>query len=42
MRRAFQLAGTKTVIMSLCPAEDEYAGNWMGKLYSERAFLSKN
>ena len=33
LRRAFQVAGAKTVIMSLWPVEDETTRQWMGSLY---------
>jgi CHAT domain-containing protein len=39
LRRAFQVAGAKTVIMSLWPVEDETTRQWMGTLYREH-FLS--
>jgi CHAT domain-containing protein/tetratricopeptide (TPR) repeat protein len=35
LRRAFQLAGSKTVVMSLWPVEDELARNWMQGMYRE-------
>jgi tetratricopeptide (TPR) repeat protein len=35
LRRAFQVAGAKTVIMSLWPVEDEMTRQWMGSLYRE-------
>ncbi len=35
LRRAFQIAGAKTVIMSLWPIEDEATRQWMTTLYSE-------
>jgi len=35
LRRAFQVAGAKTVIMSLWPIEDETAGRCMETLYHE-------
>jgi CHAT domain-containing protein/tetratricopeptide (TPR) repeat protein len=35
LRRAFQVAGAKTVIMSLWPIEDETTRQWMATLYSE-------
>lgn len=35
LRRAFQVAGAKTVIMSLWPVEDETARTWMTALYRE-------
>jgi CHAT domain-containing protein len=36
LRRAFQIAGVRTLIMSLWPVEDESARNWMQGLYSSR------
>jgi len=36
LRRAFQLAGARTVIMSLWSVEDEAARTWMTQLYRER------
>ena len=42
LRRAFQVAGAKTVIMSLWPVEDEYARAWMRRLYSEHFLKGKN
>jgi CHAT domain-containing protein/tetratricopeptide (TPR) repeat protein len=39
LRRAFQVAGAKTVIMSLWQVEDEMTRQWMGSLYREH-FLS--
>jgi CHAT domain-containing protein/tetratricopeptide (TPR) repeat protein len=41
LRRAFQVAGAKTVIMSLWPVEDETTRQWMGTLYREH-FLNGN
>lgn len=41
LRRAFQVAGAKTVIMSLWPIEDETTRQWMGTLYREH-FLNGN
>lgn len=35
LRRAFQVAGAKTVIMSLWPIEDEATQHWMDTLYRE-------
>ncbi len=40
LQRAFQLAGARTVIMSLWPVEDETTRQWMSTLYSEH-FLAK-
>ena len=36
LRRSFQLAGSRTVIMSLWPVEDESARQWMEALYARR------
>jgi CHAT domain-containing protein len=36
LRRAFQVAGARTVIMSLWPVEDRAAQQWMGALYEGR------
>jgi CHAT domain-containing protein/tetratricopeptide (TPR) repeat protein len=36
LRRAFQLAGARTVIMSLWPVEDASARQWMSALYRKR------
>jgi CHAT domain-containing protein/tetratricopeptide (TPR) repeat protein len=36
LRRAFQLAGAKTVIMSLWPVEDQATRQWMSALYENR------
>jgi CHAT domain-containing protein/tetratricopeptide (TPR) repeat protein len=36
LRRAFQIAGTQTVIMSLWSVEDEATRGWMRNLYQER------
>jgi CHAT domain-containing protein len=36
LRRAFQLAGAHTVIMSLWPVEDQAAQDWMRALYAGR------
>jgi tetratricopeptide (TPR) repeat protein len=36
LRRAFQVAGARTLIMSLWPAEDEATRAWMTALYSAR------
>ena len=40
LRRAFQVAGAKTLIMSLWAVEDESARQWMKKLYQGR-FLKR-
>jgi len=42
LRRAFQVAGAKTVIMSLWPIEDETARRWMEVLYREHFLNGKN
>jgi CHAT domain-containing protein len=42
LRRAFQVAGAKTVIMSLWPVEDETTRQWMSTLYSEHFLQGKN
>jgi CHAT domain-containing protein len=36
LRRAFQIAGAKTVIMSLWPVEDQTTRQWMRTLYEGR------
>ncbi len=36
LRRAFQLAGARTVIMSLWPVDDQAARHWMAALYRKR------
>lgn len=36
LRRAFQIAGARTVIMSLWPVEDEAVREWMTSLYTGR------
>jgi tetratricopeptide (TPR) repeat protein/CHAT domain-containing protein len=36
LRRAFQIAGARTVIMSLWPVDDESAREWMKELYAAR------
>ena len=36
LRRAFQIAGTRTIIMSLWPVEDERTRDWMRALYQGR------
>ena len=36
LRRAFHLAGAKTVIMSLWPVEDQTTRQWMSALYENR------
>jgi CHAT domain-containing protein/Tfp pilus assembly protein PilF len=42
LRRAFQVAGAKTVIMSLWPVEDETTQQWMGTLYREHFLNGKD
>ncbi len=39
LRRAFQVAGARTLIMSLWPVEDQVARDWMGQLYRARLVL---
>jgi len=36
MRRAFEIAGVGTTVMSLWPVDDESARDWMSRLYSGR------
>ncbi len=36
LRRAFQVAGARTVIMSLWPVEDQATDQWMSALYEDR------
>jgi CHAT domain-containing protein/tetratricopeptide (TPR) repeat protein len=36
LRRAFQVAGVRTLITSLWPVEDQVARDWMGQLYRAR------
>ena len=36
LRRAFQIAGVRTIIMSLWPVEDQSTRTWMRALYAER------
>jgi CHAT domain-containing protein len=38
LRRAFQQAGARTVIMSLWPVQDESAHRWMDALYRDRLY----
>jgi len=42
LRRAFQLAGARTVIMSLWPVEDEVTRQWMAALYRHRFVEGKS
>jgi tetratricopeptide (TPR) repeat protein len=42
LRRAFQVAGAKTVIMSLWPVEDKTTEQWMGTLYREHFLTGKD
>jgi CHAT domain-containing protein len=42
LRRAFQVAGAKTVIMSLWPVEDETTRQWMSTLYREHFWAGKD
>jgi CHAT domain-containing protein len=42
LRRAFQLAGAKTVIMSLWPVEDQTTKEWMETLYREHFLNGKD
>jgi CHAT domain-containing protein len=42
LRRAFQVAGAKTVIMSLWPVEDETTRQWMATLYREHFLNGKD
>jgi CHAT domain-containing protein/tetratricopeptide (TPR) repeat protein len=42
LRRAFQVAGAKTVIMSLWSVEDETTRQWMGTLYREHFLNGKD
>ena len=42
LRRAFQVAGAKTVIMSLWPVEDETTRQWMGTMYREHFLNGKD
>jgi CHAT domain-containing protein len=42
LRRAFQVAGAKTVIMSLWPVEDETTRQWMETLYREHFLNGKD
>ena len=39
LRRAFQVAGARTLIMSLWPVEDQVARDWMRQLYRARLVL---
>jgi CHAT domain-containing protein/tetratricopeptide (TPR) repeat protein len=42
LQRAFQVAGAKTVIMSLWPVEDDTTRQWMGTLYREHFLNGKD
>jgi len=42
LRRAFQVAGARTVIMSLWPVEDKTTEQWMGTLYREHFLNGKD
>ena len=42
LRRAFQVAGAKTVIMSLWPVEHKTTEQWMGTLYREHSVNGKD
>ncbi|MGB9205336.1 MAG: CHAT domain-containing protein [Terriglobales bacterium] len=42
LRRAFQVAGAKTVIMSLWPVEDETTRQWMETMYREHFLNGKD
>ena len=42
LRRAFQIAGVNTVIMSLWPIEDEATRQWMSSLYREHFLNGKD
>ena len=42
LRRAFQVAGAKTVIMSLWPVEDETTRQWMETMYREHFINGKD
>jgi CHAT domain-containing protein/tetratricopeptide (TPR) repeat protein len=42
LRRAFQMAGAKTVIMSLWPVEDKTTEQWMETLYREHFLNGKD
>ena len=39
LRRAFQIAGARTLIMSLWPVEDQVTRDWMRRLYRARLVL---
>jgi CHAT domain-containing protein/tetratricopeptide (TPR) repeat protein len=41
LRRAFQIAGAKTLIMSLWPVDDASTGRWMEELYKARIKAGK-
>lgn len=42
LRRAFQVAGARTVIMSLWPVDDKTTEQWMGTLYREHFLNGKD
>jgi len=42
LRRAFRIAGVRTLILSLWPVEDEAAREWMRNLYEARLSGSRN
>ncbi len=39
LRRAFEMAGARTLILSLWPVEDQAARDWMRQLYRARLVL---
>ena len=42
LRRAFQIAGARTIIMSLWPVDDQSTREWMERLYEARASGRRN